>query len=332
MKQLTSYRHHPFAQAYTTRLTQAFAIAGPPVAHERFEQVCGHDVHLDEYEPLGSARGTIILVHGGGGHGRLLSPFVAPMLEQGFRVCAPDLPGYGLTRLGKAAHYDDWSAVVAALVDKAASGGPVFLFGLSLGGVTALRAAQRTNAVRGVMCTTLIDLRNADSFDRSGHSRLLGRLSRWLFRIAGGLLDWLPVPLYLLAPLTKMSTDPEVTRLLCDDPLIGQRRVPLGLVRSFHEYTPPRDDYQLPCPLLLVHPGCDAWTPVSMSMPVFEAISSPKQLTVLSNGAHAPLESPAYGELCEQLTDFLQQQAATPAWPNGPSRVTEQHGERFQVC
>ncbi|MDB4989256.1 MAG: hypothetical protein JWN04_4434 [Myxococcaceae bacterium] len=313
MKQLASYRHDPSAQAYAALLGARFAIATPPPAQERFQAVCGHDVHIDEYQPVGPARGTIILVHGGGGHGRLLSPFVAPVLAQGFRVCAPDLPGYGLTRLGKAAHYDHWSAVVAALAEQASSHGPVFLFGLSVGGVTALRAAQRTNAVRGVMCTTLIDLRNPDSFDLSGHSRRLGRVTRWLFRSLGGLLDWLRVPLYLLAPLAKMSSDRDVTRLLRNDPLIGKRWVSLGLVRSFHQYAPPRDDYHLPCPLLLVHPGSDLWTPVSMSMPVFDAIPSEKQLVILSNGAHAPLESPAYGELCAQLKAFLDRHA-----PNAP--------------
>lgn len=64
-------------------------------------------------------------------------------------------------------------------------------------------------------------------------------------------------------------------------------------------------DYALSCPLLLVHPGLDRWTPVCASMPVFEALPSSKQLVTLSNGPHAPLERPAYDELCAHVSHFV---------------------------
>jgi alpha-beta hydrolase superfamily lysophospholipase len=106
-----------------------------------------------------------------------------------------------------------------------------------------------------------------------------------------------------------MTTDPALARALCRDPLIGRRRVPTRFFRSMTTYTAPRPDYALPCPLLFVHPGADTWTPVAASMPVYERVPTPKECVVLTNGAHAPLESPAYGELSRAVASFLERVA-----------------------
>jgi hypothetical protein len=37
----------------------------------------GHQIHLDSLSPNGTLKGTLVLVHGAGGHGRLLTPLGA---------------------------------------------------------------------------------------------------------------------------------------------------------------------------------------------------------------------------------------------------------------
>ena len=57
-----------------------------------------HRIHLDHHIPKTQPLGTLILVHGAGGHGRLLAPIGQMAADLGWKVLAPDLPGYGLTQ------------------------------------------------------------------------------------------------------------------------------------------------------------------------------------------------------------------------------------------
>jgi pimeloyl-ACP methyl ester carboxylesterase len=59
------------------------------------------------------------------------------------------------------------------------------------------------------------------------------------------------------------------------------------------------------CPLLLVHPGADSWTPTAMSRPAFDRVLGDKRLRELSNGSHLPAERPARLELEQEMRDFL---------------------------
>lgn len=59
------------------------------------------------------------------------------------------------------------------------------------------------------------------------------------------------------------------------------------------------------CPLLLVHPGADAWTPTAMSRPAFDRVLGDKRLRELSNGSHLPVELPARLELEQEVTKLL---------------------------
>ena len=289
------------------RATRIFELAPAPTPRESFRRVLEYDVHVDEHLPRGPARGTVLMIHGAGAHGRMLAPFAAPLCARGLRVLAPDLPGYGLTRGNFArTEYDEWIAIAAQLARDAASDGPVLLFGLSVGGLTALRAAQRAPEVGGVIATTLLDLGDPGIFDRVAKYALLGRIARFAFRRAPALSDRVSLPLAWVAPLSAMTSDRALARELIRDPLLGRRRVAMRFFRSLHGHRDPRTDFDLPCPVLLVHPGADHWTPLELSLPVFERIGSDKTLVRLSGGAHAPLEPQAFAELDAAIGAFLE--------------------------
>ncbi|WP_394839269.1 alpha/beta hydrolase [Pendulispora rubella] len=303
-----TYDDFPATNTYRQHVTYAFGIAFTEKPTETWLPWRGHEVHMDDWRPRGAPRATVILVHGAGGYGRLLAPFAAPLREAGFAVRVPDLPGYGLTRMrpGARAEYDEWVALVAGLADEAAQHGPVFLFGLSVGGMTCLWAAQRARKVSGVAATTLIDLRDPRTFVRATRAPWMGYLSLAAFRFLPSLTDAVSFPLSLIVPVERLTPDVQLARALLSDPLLGKRWAQARCFRTITTYTPERDDFELPCPLLLVHPGADTWTPVEMSLPVYEQVPTAKELVVLSNGGHAPLESPAYGELCSTVTRFLE--------------------------
>jgi pimeloyl-ACP methyl ester carboxylesterase len=191
--------------------------------------------------------------------------------------------------------------VLAELVERTA--GPVVLAGFSLGGLTAVVAAQRAPSVRGVIATTLLDPTDPDAFARASRWPWLARPLLPLLRRLPAPLEAATVPLSLAAPLGAMTADRELQRWFLEDPLLGRLRVPLRFLRTLHR-TRLVDDV-LPCPLLLVHPGADAWTPVELSRRTFDRLRGRKRLRVLSNGSHLPIERPAYDELREEFAGFL---------------------------
>jgi len=260
-----------------------------------------HRVHLDVHDPVGPGRGTVVMVHGAGGHGRLLAPFAAPLGQAGFRVVVPDLPGYGLTVVPERARTTvaDWSALVADLA--ASQEGPVALVGLSVGGTVALHAAMRTE-VDAVVVTTLLDLQDRDVLRavarRPGSVGLLERYGRLL----GGFRR----QVRRLAPLEAMSSDEELVSRLVDDPLIGRRRVRLGFFASFVDAAPPTPPERLDVPLLVAHPAEDAWTSPALSRPTYDRHGGPKAWVDLDGASHLPVESPGYEQLVEAMRAWLQ--------------------------
>ena len=75
----------------------------------------------------------------------------------------------------------------------------------------------------------------------------------------------------------------------------------------------------LGCPLLLVHPGADAWTPTALSLEVYDRIESEKAFIELANGSHLPLEAPAADQLQSAVHAFLDRVAEAEA--GGPACV-----------
>jgi alpha-beta hydrolase superfamily lysophospholipase len=302
------YSDFPQVRAAADRVQAAFGIRLDRTPHETWLAWRGHQIHVDDWYAVGRARGTVILVHGAGGHGRLLAPFAAPLASAGFSVRAPDLPGYGISLASnqRPPDYAEWVDLVAELADEASARGPVFLFGLSLGGLLSVFASQKARSVSGVIATTLIDPCDNETLLRVVRMRWIGQLALLAFRYGGRWLQRVALPLAFALPIETLTTDKVLARMLLRDPLIGMRRVSLEFFRSMHQYRAPRADYALPCPMLLVHPGADAWTPTAMSLQVYERIESAKSLVTLTNGAHAPLEAPAYAELCVAVLQFLE--------------------------
>lgn len=300
---MNSFCNTPSWTDYRTVLAEEFDISLTQDPLESHRDIRGHKVRIDEWRPEGDAKGTLLLVHGGGGNGRILAPLAEPMAGQGWKVLAPDLPGYGLTRpaRGYRGEYSEWIAVLAEMAD--AEPGPVVMLGLSLGGLTAFLAAQQSWRVCGVIATTLLDPSDPAVFVRVACWKWLGRLSLLGMTLAPWVLDRIAMPLSLATPLSAMSSNERMQAYFQNDPLIGANWKTVRFFRTVHQHRV--QSWTLDCPLLLVHPGADKWTPTELSRTVFGKVEADKQFIELSNGSHLPVESPAYGELLTHTKSFL---------------------------
>lgn len=93
----------------------------------------------------GRAGEPIVMVHGAGGHAEVFLRNIVPLGERGFRVCAVDLLGHGLTTMKSAKESLRIKDYVNHLADfiQDLDLGPVALVGHSLGGLLAMKLTSR---------------------------------------------------------------------------------------------------------------------------------------------------------------------------------------------
>jgi alpha-beta hydrolase superfamily lysophospholipase len=293
---------------------EAFWPASPYLSHPQRprEQRPFDDavLHVDE---LGddTADITVIVLHGGGGHGRLLLPFAVPLAQAGYRVVVPDLPEHGLSHADGVVTFDRWVRWVSLLVEREhAACHRVVLYGLSLGGTTAWHVAAENQHVVGVIATTLLDMRDADARAATASGPLAANVGAPLAIALPFLLDALPLRAGDVGRMAAMSETSSLVQLLERDARIGGVSMPAAFYRTLMTRTPATaPDAGLLPPLLLVHPGADQWTPVALSQSLYDRWGSPsfthKSMVVLTGGAHLPLERVPFDEL----------QRTVLAWP-----------------
>ena len=161
---LKTYAEDDYWQRHLPFLPEIMRLPQAPI--EEWWTWFGTRIHLDRLDAE-NAPLKVIVLHGGGGTGRLVGAFGAIVHSLGYSYVAPDLPGFGLTVPGP--DYDpqirSWVALVTDLIarEQERDGLPVVTPGGRLGGMLAYSAVAAIGDVRGVITTTLADPRNADA-------------------------------------------------------------------------------------------------------------------------------------------------------------------------
>ncbi|SDT43894.1 alpha/beta fold hydrolase [Bradyrhizobium canariense] len=212
---------------------------------------------------------------------------IVPRLAQSFRVCVPELPGFGQSR-AVPGDFADVADRMAGFVKDAAGGKQAIVLGNGYGGFVALQMAIRHPDI----ATKLILADCGAAFSEPGREafRNMAAASK-----AKGLAAITDVAMRrLFSPEFQaqhpdlmrdrreafLKTDPEVFRAACDAlagldlrPELAQVKAPvLVLVGEYDEATPPPMSHELAAGLpnarLLVIPGC-AHVPQLQSPEVF---------------------------------------------------------------
>lgn len=266
------------------------------------------DIHLDRFAAP-AAPLTVILLHGGGGNSRLVAPYGLMLQGHGYEVVMPDLPGYGLSVVPTSLiTYPAWVECVSDLLEAEIrrTGRPVALAGLSMGGYLAYLAAAQSRKAAGVIATTLADFRLQSVREEVARFPLLNRLATPLLGPLSVRFGGLRLPMRWFGKMASISNTPEISRLGAEDPLGGGSRVPLRFLHSTVTIRPAIEPENFDvCPVLLAHPAADTWTKVEASLPVFGRIKGPKELVMLENCGHLPIEEPGLSQLEEAAVAFL---------------------------
>jgi alpha-beta hydrolase superfamily lysophospholipase len=256
----------------------------------------GTTLHVTRHPAPGDVSATVVVLHGGGGHGRMLAPIGVLAQQAGVEAVAPDLPGYGhtVTPDRRGVRYRDWVDAVAALVEaERRPDTPVVLVGASMGGRLALDVAHvlGAGAVAAAVATCLLDPRRPDALAVVARHELLLRAGLPAMRATAAVTDRRLVPIRWLAPIADIANDPALSATCATDPLGAGVSVPLGFLRSWLEHDPGYSPSTFAaCPVVLAHPGADRWTPLAVSRAFFDVLAVPKDLVVLEGCGHFPVE------------------------------------------
>lgn len=265
-------------------------------------------IHVDHYQPK-NPKATIILFHGVGGNGRLLSFIALPLFRNNYEVICPDLPLYGNTKTAGKITYDSWVECGKDVVKRFQKENlPLFLFGLSAGGMLAYQIENECENIRGIMATCLLDQRNPYISEQTARNKLAGKLGRPMINLTHKLFSSFKVPMKFVANMKAIVNNEELAELLMKDRRSSGAKVSLAFLHSMLNpkiKIEPRDFKS--CPLLLVHPEDDKWTDLHLSKLFFDELNCKKSLKILEGAGHFPIEQLGLKQLEHYCIDFIEE-------------------------
>jgi len=265
-------------------------------------------IHLERYGNP-EAKAKVLMLHGVGGNGRVLSFMAVPLHKRGFEVIAPDLPGYGLSRVhAESINYNGWIRLVDCLLreERAKDDRPIFLFGLSAGGMLSYHVACISDHVRGLIATCILDLREREVLLGSASNPLAVHVGtpilNWVSRFAPSM----KLPMKAVANMKALVNDASLLDFLIHDKTSAGSTVPVGLITSMTKAAPAiAPEHFERCPMLLVHPAEDRWVTVDLSRIFYDRLKCEKKVVLLENAGHLPLESPGLQQMENAIVEYI---------------------------
>lgn len=272
----------------------------------------GHGVHLDTFRNP-QAKAKIIMFHGVGTNGRQISLIIGgPLAQDGYETIAVDMPTYGVTAVAPhtIVSYDDWVQCGSDLIDAelAKDDRPIFLYGLSAGGMETYHVAARNKHVSGIIGMTFLDQRSKDVQMTTTNNGFWGRNGIPLTNLATNMgMAGFKMKMSIPSKMSALVNDPACLRVMLKDRTSGGNKVSMRFMNSYMTYAPDiePEDFTI-CPVLLTQPAADQWTPQRLSDPFLARLHQVKVTkTTLRNGSHYPIEATALTDLHSAITAFL---------------------------
>lgn len=266
----------------------------------------GNRIHLDVYSPQ-NAKATIILLHGVGGNGRLLSFLAVPLYRCGYEVICPDLPLYGCSEYSGTVTYPVWVQDASEMTGYyVRRGKPTFLFGLSAGGMLAYQVACKHPAIRGVLATCVLDQRVRGMTEKtSAHPHLV----KLALPAVSYMREWLPdlkIPMKWVANMKAIVNDKHLARLLMADKRSAGASISLAFLYTMLHPELDIEPAEFFTPFILLHPEQDRWTDVSLSRVFYDKLGSEKELHMLKGAGHFPIEEEGLQLLVRNSISFIE--------------------------
>lgn len=268
-----------------------------------------YDVHIDHYLPKSPTKEVkLILVHGGGGNGRLLSPIGVALSQQGYECIAPDFPGFGLTVINKPNSYFTWIELLNDLVNKEAEcDKKIVLCGISLGGMLSYQVACKNKNVFALMVSSLADTRKKNVQLQLAKNKFLGKYAFSFLNVSKYFTDNIKIPIKITTKMWAMANDPSFVEKLKKDRVGSGSWVYMKFLRTLFEAHPEKEPKDFSdCPLLFFQPEKDHIIPWEISEPFYNQLNCDKKVVFLKGCGHIPMEKPGIDQLKEAAIGYLE--------------------------
>jgi len=301
-------------KAINTLLPEDFGISDDVKPVESYFSWCNSRIHIERFDNPNS-KVKVIMHHGVGTNGRLLSLSTgAALARQGLEVIAVDMPMYGMTENNEPViTYQDWIDISLQVIarESKADDRPIVLYGLSAGGMLAYHVAALEPRVRGVVGMCFLNLQDISVkaiISRFPFASLAERMGDMTFRLlAKTPLRGLPVPMKWVSKMTALTNNKEAQRLLMADKQSAGASVSIAFIGSVFSYTSKikPEEFQS-CPVLLTQPAEDRWTPLSASRDFYDRLACPKEIVMLPDAGHYPMEARGLKKMRDAIVQFCE--------------------------
>ncbi|MDU5082868.1 alpha/beta hydrolase [uncultured Tissierella sp.] len=278
---------------------------------EKYVNIDSMEIHIDEYD--NNSEITVIIFHGVGGNGRLLSFFAIPLVRAGYNVICPDLPGYGFSKYSKQVTYSDWINVGSKIIEiELSKSKKVFIIGLSAGGMLAYNVACKHQNISGLIVTNILDNREEKVRIYSAKNKFHAKYGIRFLNLLPSFLRTLKIPIRMVTNMNALVNDKEILNVLLKDKYGAGSSISINFLLSLMNSKPliEPDNFKN-VPVLMVHPGNDLWTPLEISEMFFNKITSNKRKVILDNAGHFPIEEPGLTQMENAIYNFIKELSST---------------------
>ena len=295
-------------------LPKKYQLTSETEPKEEYWEWKGNKIHLDTYRNP-KAKAKVILFHGVGTNGRQMTTILGkPLADDGFETIAIDMPIYGETicKDRTKVTWSDWVQCGSDYVDYELSRDkrPIFLYGLSAGGMETYFVAAKNKKVRGIIGMTFLDQRIKKvvrTTTKNWFWATFGTpMSKFYCKIGMGGYE---APMSLSSKMNALVNDKDALRAMLDDPTSAGNKVNMHFFVDYASYKPDLEPEEFDvCPILLTQPEKDGWTPQFLSDLVLDRITKvPVKKTILRNGSHYPIEETALEDLHKYALEFVKE-------------------------
>lgn len=293
-------------------LPQSFQLSPLDLPQEEHWNWHENQIHLDAYRNA-QASAKIILFHGVGTNGRQMTTIIGrPLALDGYEVIALDMPLYGVTTVHqkKTVSYEDWVQLGSDYIDYELSrdSRPIFLYGLSAGGMETYHVACKNKHVKGIIGMTFLDQRDQQVCRETTRNAFWAALGTPLAGLSVRLgLGKLKMKMSVCSKMSALCNDQECLKAMLKDKTSAGNAVPMKFIHSYMTYKPEIEPEEFDrCPILLTQPEMDRWTPLHLSQLFLQRIQHvPVTIKILANGGHYPIEETALQQLHDAISEFL---------------------------
>lgn len=272
----------------------------------------GHKIHLDTYRNE-NAKAKVILLHGVGTNGRQMTTIIGqPLAKDGFEIIAIDMPIYGETivKKGSIVGYSDWVNVGNDYINYELSRDdrPIFLYGLSAGGMETYQIACKNKKVKGIIGMTFLDQREKIVSDTTTRNKFWAKMGLPLARLSCNMgLSAFKMKMSICSKMNTLCNNKKALKAMLKDKTSAGNKVNMKFLVEYMTYKPEIEPENFDvCPIILTQPEKDRWTPQYLSDPFLDKIKKvPVKKVTLRNGSHYPVEKEALEDLHKYILEYL---------------------------